>query len=346
MASYFGNDNPLQMKYPRGEKSRIIRQFILDNPKLKDDKGRAREILRQNPKMFPDLEAARSLVRSVTGKHGDKGRQEIKDPEKIKFFFEDKWAKENLNTELQPWDEPFIIPSTIKDMSIIADLHSINLENKCMQSFLKATKKKEALIINGDLMDSESLSRHLKGHNLIAYEDELELCHNILKALKQEFNHVYFKEGNHDFWLERYLLSNAREIFRLRGVELKELLRLGELGVHWIHNLKAWTYGDLNGVHGHEFPGYGMGKFPATGLLDKWQRFKHRIDVKVIGSHCHKNDMAISKKSVDGKFGYAWITPAMCRKAASYNPYAPNDLGWGQLSINNDGYTEVKMTVL
>ena len=76
-------------------------------------------------------------------------------------------------------------------------------------------------------MDSESLSRHLKGHNLIEYEKELELCHNLLKGFKEEFDHVYFKEGNHDFWLERYLLNNAREIFRLRGLDLKTLLRLG-----------------------------------------------------------------------------------------------------------------------
>jgi hypothetical protein len=181
---------------------------------------------------------------------------------------------------------------------------------------------------------------------MIEYDRELDLCHDILKALKQEFNHVYFKEGNHDFWLERYLLSNAREIFRLRGVELKELLRLGELGVHWIHNLQYWTYGDLDGVHGHEFPGYGMGKFPATGLVDKWQTFKGKYDVKIIASHCHRNDHTISKKSKDGKFGESWVTPAMCRKSAGFNPYAGWNLGWGDLHINNDGITEVKMTVL
>jgi hypothetical protein len=334
------------MKYKHGEKSKVIRQFILDNPKLTEDKGRAREILLQNPKMFKDLEDCRSNVRRITGKSGERERGKLKDPEKIKFFFEDKWAEENLNTEVRPWDEPFVVPESIKDMSIIGDLHSVELDNKCMQAFLKATKKKEALFINGDLMNSESLSRHLKGHNLIAYEDELELCHNILKALKQEFNHVYFKEGNHDFWLERYLLSNAREIFRLRGVELKELLRLGELGVHWIHNLQYWNYGDLDGVHGHEFPGYGMGKFPATGLVDKWQTFKGKYDVKIIASHCHRNDHTISKKSKDGKFGESWVTPAMCRKSAGFNPYAGWNLGWGDLHINNDGITEVKMTVL
>jgi hypothetical protein len=329
------------MKYDK------IREFISNHPEFKEKKEIARQYLKIYPNDFKDLEACRHAVRQVTGAAGHRNREGVTDPEKTKFFYNgfEKWASENLNPELEPWKEPFVIPSSIKNLSIIADLHSVNLNAKCMQAFLKASPNKEALIINGDLMDSESLSRHIKGHNLIAYENELELCHQILKGLKEEFNHVYFKEGNHDFWLERYLLTNAREIFRLRGLELKELLRLGELGIHHIHNLQAWKYGDLDGIHGHEFVGFGMGKFPATGLLDKWQRFKGRADVKVIGSHCHRNDHAISKKSLDGKWGNAWITPAMCNKMASFNPYAGWDLGWGELSINNDGLTEVKMTV-
>ena len=328
-------------------KAEIVRKFITENPKITKKKEIARLLFEANPETFKDIENARSSVRSVTGSNGVHNRDHITRPDMAKFFYNgfETWAKENLNTEPEPWKEPFVIPSSIKNLSIIADLHSVNLNHNCLTSFLRQTKNKEALIINGDLMDSESLSRHIKGHNLIAYENELELCHQILKGLKQEFNHVYFKEGNHDFWLERYLLTNAREIFRLRGLELKELLRLGELGVHHIHNLQSWQYGDLDGVHAHEFPGFGMGKFPATGLLDKWQTFKGKYDVKIIGSHCHRYDHAISKKSKDGKHGEAWITPAMCNKMASFNPYAGWDLGWGELSINDEGKTNVKMTV-
>ena len=324
-----------------------IRAFITDHPELTQKKEIARHYILKYPKDYKTLEDCRTDVRTVTGSQGENHRKRITDPALTKFFYNgfETWAKENLNTEPEPWKEPFVIPISIKQLSIIADLHSVNLNAHCLQAFLRASKNKEALIINGDLMDSESLSRHIKGHNLIAYENELEICHNILKGLKQEFNHVYFKEGNHDFWLERYLLTNAREIFRLRGLQLKELLRLGELGIHHIHNLQAWQYGDLDGIHGHEFPGFGMGKFPATGLLDKWQRFKGRPDVKLIGSHCHRNDHAISKKSLDGKWGEAWTTPAMCNKMASFNTYAGWDLGWGELSINDEGKTNVKMTV-
>lgn len=288
------------------------------------------------------IESWRSSVRHVTGANGETNRKSTLDPQKIKFFFNgfEKWSEENLNKEEGPFDAPFVIPTSIKRLSIINDLHGPYLDNSVMTSFLRRTKDKTAVFINGDLMDSESLSRHLKTHNMINYEKEIELCHQILKGLKEEFNHVYFKEGNHDFWLERYLLTNAREIFRLRGMDLKTLLRTGELGVEHIHNLKYFQYGDLDGIHGHEFPGFGMGKFPATTIIDKWQTFKHTYSVKIVGAHCHRIDEAMSKKSKTGEFGYGWTVGCMCRKKAAYNPYAGWEQGWGEAWINNDGKTE------
>lgn len=310
-------------------KTDIVRQFI-EQEKFTSKKALAELLVKRHPDKFKNVESARTVVRYVTGSIGNKLRNDISDPKLTKFFYNgfEAWAKQNLNEEQRPWDEPFVIPSSIKTLNVISDLHSVHLCHKTMASFIRNTKDKTAVLLNGDLLDSEALSRHLKGHNLVEYDKELEICHQILKGLKEEFDHVYFKAGNHDFWLERYLLNNAREIFRLRGLELSELLRVGELGVHYIHNLKYIQYGDLDIIHGHEFPGFGGGKFPATSLVDRWQTFKHRYDVKVMASHSHRQDHHISKRSKDGLFGEGWVTPAMCRKSAGYNPYAGWDNGW------------------
>jgi len=117
------------------------------------------------------------------------------------------------------------------------------------------------------------------------------------------------------------------------------------LGVHHIHNLKYISYGDLDIVHGHEFPGFGMGKFPSVGLLDKWQTFKHAYDVKILCSHSHRADHTISRKSKDGKFGESWVTPAFCRKNAGYAPFSGWDNGWATVT-NTDGITDVKLIVV
>lgn len=332
----------------KGSKTDLIRQFVERNPDVKGmgDRTIAGIMLSLHPE-FGTLEKARSLVRIVMGHHGERIRTSTKDPEKVKFFFHGfpKWVENNLNTEVAPWDEPFVFPK-FKHLSLIADIHSIHMDPDVMTAFLRSTKDREAVILNGDLFDSESLTRHIKSKNWIAYETELEICHQILKGLTEEFDHVYFREGNHDFWLERYLLTQAPALAKVKGIDIKTLLRCDELGVTHIHNLKYWNYGDLDGIHGHEFPGFGMGKFPAVGLVDKWQTFKGVYDVKVICSHCHIADEAISRRSKDGKFGYGWVTPAFCRKAASYAPFAGRNQGWVDLSINNDGQTEVSITVL
>lgn len=322
----------------------LIRKYLDEHPNVKKKRAIAKELMLLYPDTFTDLERTRVGVRYVTGSMGEKARRDASQNDKYFFSGFEQWANENLNTEHEPWKDPFIIPE-FQELNIISDLHSVFLDKDVMMKFLRATKNKEALLVNGDLLDSSSLSRHLKVHNTVAYDQELEICHQILKGLKEEFTHVYFKEGNHDFWLERYLLTNAREIFKVRGMTVKELLRVGELGVHHIHNLQYIKYGDLDIIHAHEFPGFGLGKFPATGLLDKWQSFKKTYEVKILGAHCHRADRTVSRKSKDGKFGQAWVMAAMCQTQQHYAPYAGTDQGWANVKLI-DGEADVQLTVL
>ncbi len=158
-------------------KSDLVRKHITEFPNVKSKKERARMLAGLYPEVFDDLEDARRSVRYATGSAGEKDRKGISDPEQTKFFYNgfEKWAEQNLNTELRPWDEPFIIPTSIKQLNIIADLHSVHMDASIMTAFLRSTKDKEAVLLNGDLVDSESLSRHLKGHDVIKYEVELDM---------------------------------------------------------------------------------------------------------------------------------------------------------------------------
>lgn len=334
-------------------KSDLVRKFIDENPTAKNKRDIARNMVRLYPDRFADIDKARKIVSEVTGTNGLKrlknGKviERMTNPNLTKYYFNgfDKWATENLNTDEQPWHEPFTIPTSIKQLNIIADLHSVHLNKNVFAKFIRETTNKEAVLINGDLLDSETLSRHLISHNAVEYDKEIEICRHILKLLKEEFTHVYFKEGNHDFWLERYLLTNSRAMlntFRERGVNVKELLQCGGLGVHHIHNLKFIKYGDLDIIHGHEFPGYGSGKFPAVSLVDKWQTFKHSYSVKVLQAHSHRADHTITRKSKTGEFGEAWAMPAMCHRMAAYAPYAGWDNGWAVATQTDEG-TQVKL---
>lgn len=320
----------------------LARQYLKAHPD-KSKRHLAAMLVREHPDKAKNLESARTAIRVVTGSSGDVNRKKISFFERNEYG---KWVAANLNQDQRPWDEPYQIPGTFKQLNIIADLHSIHMDAKVMERFLLSTKDKTALLINGDLLDSESLSRHMKLHNLVEYEHELQMCHQLLKGLKEEFDHVYFKAGNHDYWLERYLLMNAREVFKLRGMQLEELLQLAGLGVHYIHQLRSMSFNDIDIIHGHEFnTAYGNGKYPAGGYVDKWQTFKGRYDVRILASHCHRQDYVVSKRSKDGKYGEGWVTPAFCRKGASYNPYAGWDNGWAVLH-NEEGKVRVQIVTL
>ncbi len=323
-------------------KSDIIRKYLDDNFINKgisldviEKKGLCRVLMVNYPKEFDDIERTRVIVRQVMGQKGKRPRSE--DPEKQKYYGDAfySWA-ESIDDEERPWDQPFIIPTATNHLTIAADFHSKHCVKAAVEWMLKRTKNKSALLMNGDLLDSESLSRHIKLSNVIDYDRELEMTHNLIKVFKSEFNDVYVKEGNHDAWLERYLLSNSRELFRLRGLSVKELLRLGELKVPHIHNLQYIQFHDLDILHGHEV-GMGFGaKFIAKAYAGRWQRFKRNMEVKVLTSHCHRADHDVVRNQ-DGTTAYGWVTPAMCRKGAQYNPYAPNDVGYSEAFLTENG---------
>jgi hypothetical protein len=325
-------------------KAGIVRKYLDDNFVNKgisldtvEKKGIARVLLKKHPKEFQNLENTRGIIRHVMGQKGESTRGKMKDPQKEKYYGDAfySWA-EAIDEEERPWDKPFIIPTATKYLTIAADFHSKHCVKNAVEWMLKRTKDKSALLMNGDLLDSESLSRHIKLHNVIDYDKELEMTHNLIKVFKSEFNDVYVKEGNHDFWLERYLLSNARELFRLRGLTVKELLKLGELKVPHIHNLQYIQFHDLDIIHGHEV-GMGFGaQFIARAYAKRWQRFKRRMDVKILTSHCHRQDVEVLHNQ-DGTYAYGWVTPAMCRKGAQYNPYAPGDIGYSEAFLTEDG---------
>jgi hypothetical protein len=303
----------------------------------------ARVLLRKYPKKFDTLETARTAVRAVMGQDGP--RNLVKNPQLEKYYGDAFYAwAEVIDEEERPWDKPFIIPKATDHLVIAADFHSKHCVKAAVEWMLKRTKDKSALLMNGDLLDSESLSRHIKLHNVLEYDKELEMTHNLIKVFKSEFNDVYVKEGNHDFWLERYLLSNARELFRLRGLTVKELLRLGELKTPHIHNLQYIQFHDLHILHGHEV-GMGFGaQFIARAYAKRWQRFMRKMDIKIFTNHCHRQDVEVLHNQ-DGTYAYGYVGPAMCRKGAQYNPYAPGDIGYSEAFLTDEDGVKVKHNI-
>lgn len=314
-----------------------VRDFIekegIVNGKLLPKRTLARMLNEKYPLIFPTVENARFSVNTVTGKLGKKNK-DISNPELRKFFDLDQWHSAYTD-QSQVWREPFQIP-VFNKLNVIADIHSVYVSKDALATFLKRVDDKEAILINGDLLDSQSLSRHLKTKNLFSYDHEIEMVAQFLDYLKEEFTHVYFKAGNHDYWLERYITNQAPELGKLKGVNLEEILQLSGKQIHYIHHLQPIEYGDLDILHGHELPsGFNVPNRPAMSYLRKYLNHK-RQSVKLLCSHVHQADEAI-EKTYDGKFSKAWTTPAMCLKVAEYARFTRWDNGHTEVLNGNNG---------
>lgn len=307
-------------------KSDRIRQLIDENiidGAVPPNRTLARMAHEKWPDIFKSVQSARDIVTAVRGLHGKRLRAQTAHKEYFNLKTWHEGYAHNPNDDF--WRTDFEIP-VFDQLTIAADFHSVYVDRGALDTFFKTVKNKEAILINGDLLDSQSLTRHLKTKNTAKYEDEIEMSIQLLKYFKSEFNHVYFKEGNHDFWLERYLANVAPELGKLRGFNLPEILGLAGLGVHHIHNLQPIKYGEFTICHGHEFPmGFAVPNRPALSFIRKWIHHK-RTPAKLICSHVHQADEAI-EKTYDGKLSRAWTTPAMCLKAAEYARFTRWDNG-------------------
>ncbi len=92
-----------------------------------------------------------------------------------------------------------IVHLDLKPTLVFADLHCPYHHEQFIKTAIEyvETYSVEQIIIAGDLLDLDSLSRYSKSHNIARLETELEITGQMLLYLAQ-FAPVYITHGNHD----------------------------------------------------------------------------------------------------------------------------------------------------
>lgn len=93
----------------------------------------------------------------------------------------------------KPFDETLTLE--LKQTLVLADLHCPYHDESFITEALR--QKPEQIIIAGDLLDLDSLSRYSKAHNIARLETELEITGQMVLFLAQ-YAPVYITKGNHD----------------------------------------------------------------------------------------------------------------------------------------------------
>lgn len=301
----------------QSKKTQLAAKFISDNASLFNHelgwkRTCARMLYERYPDLFTNVESARNTVRWLTGNMVSGLKKEGK---KNKLVIEDEY----LATEQEAWQSPFVMPSGLKDMAVMNDIHGNYYDKSAFHAGLSALRGVKTLLINGDLYDFESLTRHVKKEGTMALSHERDFVQaNILDPILKQFDKVYLKSGNHETWFERYLANKAPE---LQGAfNLDMLAGITKNRMSHIHDLQEINYGDLDIIHGHEFPTSFTPKMVAKGYVERWQAYKGKMQIKLLLAHHHQYDF-YPHRNIDGTWAKVWVAPCLRQLKASYQPF-------------------------
>lgn len=287
----------------------------------------AKKAYKDSPSLFKDVENARALIRIYKGSIGSHARKTVKDNT---LFQETKKSTNPFNLPESYADsfEPYKISQ--ERTLIISDLHFPYQHNKAIEQALLfgLQKKVTCILINGDLIDFATISRHEKDFRARSVYEEFEAVRQFLFELRKAFPKakIVFKEGNHDERWEKWLYVKAPEIFDDPEYTLETRLKLGELGIDIVKYKRPIKIGKLTVLHGHELAGGSGGVNPARAT------FLKTLDSVIVG-HYHKTSSHV-ETSLNGSVISVESIGCLCGLNPGYMPVNRWNLGFAFVTLN------------
>ena len=308
------------------KKADIVNEYLTRFPDL-GAAPLARKIYKENKASFNDVENVRSVIRYYTGQKGVAQRAY---KESNKDFFRE--PKTSNPYGLFPTSAETYLPYEItsKRTLIISDLHFPYQHNKSIELALDFGKQKkvDCILINGDLLDFATISRHEKDFRARSIVEEFESVRAFLNALRKNFPKVkiVFKEGNHDERWEKWLYLKAPEIFDDIEFRLENRLGLGKLNIDIVKDKRPVKIGKLTVLHGHELAGGSGGVNPARATFLKTL-------YSVIVGHYHKTS-SHTETTMNGDVISVESQGCLCGMNPLYMPINKWNLGFSYVELD------------
>lgn len=294
----------------------------------------AKKMYKENPTVFKSIESARDAIRRLKeGKRNGQGNA----PKITKYIVPKTYdtnpfkLPESYSNDFSPY-----LISQSKTL-IISDLHFPYQHNEAITLALQYGLEREAncILINGDLLDFATISRHEKDWRQRTVGQEFDAVRTFLFALRKAFPKakIVFKHGNHDERWEKWLFVKAPELFDCTEFQLEVLLKLGELKIETVKDKRPIKIGKLNVLHGHELPGGSGGVNPARAT------FMKTMEDTAVG-HFHKTTDN-TETTMSGETISVRSIGCLCGLNPHYMPINRHNLGFAfcELNIKTNEYT-------
>jgi predicted phosphodiesterase len=212
---------------------------------------------------------------------------------------------------------------------ILSDIHVPYHDRDSIMLAVERGADADLVILNGDITDCYEVSHFQPDPRKCNFPEALHTTRELLKWIRSKFPkaRIIYKEGNHEERLERYFTVRAPAVLGVEEFELKNLLKLFDLGIEWLGEKRPMRVGKLYVIHGHEFRCvFSNPVNPARGLF-------LRSKLSAMCGHFHQSSQH-SEKDLSGKVVSTWSTGCLCDMRPEYMPL--NNWGHGAAIVEID----------
>lgn len=291
-----------------------------------------KKLLAECPGLFSTVEAARQAVLKVRGRGNSedavraKRKGTYQPPRKAGYVNK---IPESLS---KPW-EPFVVENPGRVL-VISDIHVPFQDTAALKVTMKFGDhyNPQTILINGDLLDFQGISRWARDPRGPTVREELDICAEFIRHLRERFKkaRIIFKLGNHDERWEKMLWLKAPELLDCIEFAWHDLAGFGECGVEVVGEQRIVMLGKLPVLHGHELPkGLTNSVNPARGA------FLRTNDTVLVG-HFHRGSQH-PDRSLTGRIVKCWSTGCLCDLTPEYARVNKWNHGFATVDVHKTG---------
>lgn len=295
-------------------------------------------------------DAARSGIRALIAKKQFKPRflppqgsiQPAKEPERAKPVINLPQAKFNVKLPESYKEErqDYILPLANNDILVISDVHAPYQDNNALTLALEYgyERKCNTIVINGDLVDFQKISRFTPSPRSVDTQTELDITRAILVAIRDTFPDakIVWLEGNHDRRYQDYIWSKAEELAGDPHYLLSTRLGLDDLRIDFVDQTRLLKAGKLNIMHGHMIMrGLSQPVSPARGVYTKQKANTMIGHVHQVSEH--------TEYDANGGITTCWSTGCLTTLHPEYDPFnTKHGQGFAVVTTKTSGEFSVK----
>jgi predicted phosphodiesterase len=308
----------------------MARKIVRDNPDH-PARGLARMLVKECRNAI-SLEAARRRVRGLLGVAGEKARKDYKAKDSRRAPRQAGVVYTMPTSLAEDWT-PHVLGVTGR-VGVLSDIHMPFHSERAVESGVRHLQSIgiDALVLNGDLCDFYTISRHQKDPRKRDFSGELESCRQFMGWIRQEFPSIpiVMKAGNHEERWQHYIWQHAPELCREPRMNLHQWLDLINHDITLVEDKRPIMLGKLPVLHGHELPnGISAPVNPARGA------FMRTLSTVLVG-HSHRTS-GHAESNMWHEEIFCWSTGCLCELTPGWQPINRWNHGFATVNVEKSG---------